>query len=698
MSPTTADIDDVKQQIKRLTLQLEHYNYAYHNKNQSLISDEEYDKLFHQLVRLEQQYPQYKLASSPTSIVGSKVTSKFTQAKHTAPMLSLNNIFTNNNTDNNLDKPALKPLNTERHLELLQFHERNIKALMVSSIEYVMSTKYDGIAISLTYTNGVLTQALTRGDGYTGEDVTANVKTIKSIPTRLDMTVISTPNLIVRGEILIKTVDFAILNANQIKHGLKPFANPRNAASGSIRQLDTKICAQRPLYFFAYALIDDKDSLSNKTFMHQLKLLKSLGFDIGPYTKLGTSLSQMIEYYEFIENARNQLEFGIDGVVYKVNNLAWQQRLGYVLRAPRYAIAYKFSAYTAESKILDIITQVGRTGAITPVARIEPVFVAGVIISNATLHNFDEIIRMDIRINDYVLVKRAGEVIPQICQVIHAKRSSANLKYLPPTQCPECNTQLIKTPAEAIIRCPNILSCKAQILGRLSHFTSKAAMNIDGLGEKTIAELLKHNLITSTIDIYKLKLEDMIQIKGFAHKGATKLIEAIANSKNTTLERLIYALSIRHVGEATSLTLAKYFQSIDALMQTSYDELIKLNDIGETVASAIIEFISQEQSQTLVKQLIDEVGISYPLTNSVIELTNNKISGLTFVITGSLEHYTREQLKQLIIAQGGIITNSVSKKTNYLIVGADAGSKLVKAQQLNITQLSEDECLELINN
>jgi DNA ligase (NAD+) len=672
-------------EIDSLTDALNKYNYSYHTEDISLISDEEYDSLFRKLQELEQKYPQFKRPDSPTNKVGGVVLAAFNQVAHQIPMLSLNNIFTDIST-----------LDTQlRHKELLQFNKRISEALGLDTITYIASPKYDGVAISITYTNGILTQALTRGDGFTGEDVTLNIKTIKNIPLKLQTKKVP-EHLEVRGEVLILTNDFIKLNQDQDTMGFKHYANPRNTAAGSIRQLDSKITASRPLHFFAYAIANTSSELKFTQFSEQLDYLKKIGFDLSKYCKLCTGADELINFYENILATRQRLPFGIDGVVYKVNEIALQDKLGFVARAPRFAIAHKFPAEEAESQILDIQIQVGRTGALTPVAKIKPVTVGGVIVSNASLHNQDEVRRKDIRIGDYVVVRRAGDVIPEVVRVVIDKRLTNTSEFIMPNCCPVCGSHLVRLGDEAIIRCSGGLYCSAQKKYTLIHFASKLALNIDGMGEKIVEQLLDNQLINTPADIFRLQIDDLVALDRFAEKSATNLINAINQSKNTTLKRLIYALGIRHVGESTAGSLANTFGTLDNLIKANINELLQINDIGGTVATSIVDFFSESHNRQIIAELI-ELGINYP-KNVSQSIFNTHISGKTFVLTGTLTDYTRDEAKALIENFAGRVSSSVSKKTDYVVAGTEAGSKLDKATSLGVTILDEQQFKQLFES
>lgn len=682
---TAADAS-VEMRIKHLTSELNRFNLYYHTYDQSLISDEEYDKLFKELQQLESEYPNFIQLDTPTQRVGGKILAGFSQITHQLPMLSLSNVFSDmSEADFDL-----------RHKELLQFAERIDKELAIGldKIEFVAMPKFDGVAISLTYENGILTKAATRGDGYTGEDVTQNIKTIRNIPLSINIRGRAPELLEVRGEILILTEDFAALNLLQQKKGDKIYANPRNLAAGTIRQLDSSITASRPLRFFAYSIARHSDSINYATFNTELQLLKDLGFTVDENCRLLTGVAELVDYYEQMLTRRNQLEFGIDGVVYKVNQIDLQQKLGFVSRAPRFAVAHKFPAEEVESEIINIEVQVGRTGALTPVARIKPVNVAGVIVTNATLHNQEEIHRKDIRVGDKVIVRRAGDVIPEIVRSIpEARTRELEVFHMPPS-CPACGSHLIQESGETIIRCSAGLYCIAQKKQAITHFASKLAFNIDGLGEKIVEQLVDAGLINSIPDVFRLTEAQLVNLERFAEKSAKNLIESIGNSKNTTLPRFIYALGIRHVGEASAKDLAKAFGSIDKLQTATKEELMQVNDIGEVVAESILNFFVEEHNCIVINEL-KQLGVSYPQLIAK-NLFNPRVTAKTFVITGSFINYKRDEIKARLEEFGAKVAGSVSKKTDYVIVGEDAGSKLEKAQELGIPLIDELQLADLM--
>jgi len=684
LEPTEQPLKLAQQQIDELTARLIEYNYYYHNNNQSLISDEEYDQLFRQLQQLEQQYPQLRWNNSPTQTVGFTPQTAFKQLTHQIPMLSLNNIFST------LDKDDTH----SRHVELLQFLQRTQDAVAAESIEYIASPKYDGVAISLIYQHGTLKHAITRGDGFSGEDVTLNIKTIKNIPHKLNADI--APQLLeVRGEVLIKTADFMQLNKLQQQLGLKLYANARNLAAGSIRQLDASITATRPLHFFAYAISQNSHAENYSTFWQQLELLNQLGFDTGQqWLKLCANFADLVTYYENMLHQRATMPFGIDGVVYKVNSIAKQQQLGFVMRAPRFAIAHKFPAEEQKSQIIDIQVQVGRTGALTPVATITPITVGGVMVSHATLHNQEEITRKDIRLHDFVMVRRAGDVIPEIVRVLQDERPANSQEFMMPSTCPICGAHIIKEEHETILRCSGGLFCDAQKKQTITHFASKLAMNIDGLGEKIVEQLVDLNLVNNVADLYQLHIGQLEVLDRFGKKSATNLINAIQNSKHTTLSRLIYALGIRHVGEATAKDLAKTFGNLDNLMAANTTELMLVNDVGKIVAQSIVDFFAEKHNRDIIYRL-KELGVNYREQSNASKY-HELISGKTFVISGTMVNFSREQIKQTLEEFGAKVASSVSAKTDCLIVGNEPGSKFDKATQLKIKIIDESEFLTIL--
>lgn len=686
MNDLFSNVDPIEAKMIQLTKELNYHNLLYHTYDNSIISDEEYDRIFRELIDLEREHPQFKQADSPSQKVGGIILSKFNQLEHKIPMLSLGNVFS-----------VMGELQNElRHQELIQFTNRLAKELVCSAgeLNFVASPKYDGVAISLLYKNGVLVQALTRGDGYTGEDVTNNVRTIRNIPLTLQCDLFAPEMLEVRGEILIQTQDFIRLNQQQTSKGERLYANPRNLAAGSLRQLDSSITASRPLCFYAYALAQHSRDLNFDLFSAQLEQLKAFGFSIAKECQRVIGVAGLIEYYEKMLNQRNQLDFGIDGVVYKLDNIAEQEKLGYVARAPRFAIAHKFPAEEVESELLGIEVQVGRTGALTPVARVKPVVVAGVLVTNATLHNQAEIWRKDVRVGDIVVVRRAGDVIPEIAGSLPLRRTQDLNIFNMPTECPACGSKVVAEEGEAILRCSAGLYCIAQKKQALIHFASKLALNIDGMGEKSVEQLVDAGLINSIPDIYRLNVEQLSKLERFADKSARNLIQAIELSKNTTLPRLIYALGIRHVGESSAKDLAKAFGSVDALANANLEQLLQVREIGAIVAQSILDFFAEEHNLRVLQELID-LGINYTLITAE-NFYHPLITGKIFVITGSFIDFKREDIKAKLEDYGAKVSGSMSKKTNYVIAGSEAGSKLDKAQELGTEIIDEARLIELM--
>ena len=669
-----ADKENIKKKIQELIEKINLFDYQYYVLDNPSVSDFEYDKIFRLLIDLENEYPELIQPDSPTQRVGGEALEAFESVIHRQAMLSLNNAFEED--------------------ELIAFDKRIKDAIGVDEIEYAVEPKFDGLAITLTYENGIFIQGATRGDGYTGENVTHNLKTIRSIPTKL-----SHPNppkvLEVRGEVLMLKKDFELLNQTQESLGEKKFANPRNAAAGSLRQLDPRITAKRPLTFFSYGLGVCEPNLNLKTHTETIQLLKQFNLPISDLSASVKGVQGLKSFYEKVLKLRESLAYDIDGVVYKVNSFNYQNELGFVSRAPRWAIAHKFPAEEALTEILDINVQVGRTGAITPVARLKPVFVGGVTVTNATLHNEDEMIRKDVHIGDIVSVRRAGDVIPEIVRVLIDKRPKAIKKFKMPTICPECGSPLTRIDDEAVIRCSGGLICPAQQKQSIIHFASRKAMDIEGLGDKSIEQLVTVGLIHELPDIYKLELEQLINLDRMAEKSAQNLLDAIEKSKNTTLPRFIYALGIRNVGESTAKDLASFYGDLDEIMKQTEDKLQLVPDIGPTVAKSISDFFKQNKNRELIQSL-RKLGINWP-KHDIKKSISGIFAGKTFVLTGTLPSMSREEAKSIIEMNGGKVAGSVSKKTDYVVAGSDAGSKLTNAQELGIKVISQDELLELID-
>lgn len=664
---------------------LKQHNIAYYLYDTPTISDAEYDLLFRELQQLEATYPELQRPDSVTQQIGAPPLTAFAQVQHTLPMLSLSNAFSVE--------------------EVVAFDRRCAEGLALTGlsaqqIEYACEPKFDGLAISLRYEQGLLTQAATRGDGTTGEDVTANIRTIRSIPLKLNGIV---PSILeVRGEVLIFKKAFLRLNQKQQERGEKIFANPRNAAAGSLRQLDSKITATRPLTFFAYGMgelqLDTEQTQQPRSHIELLNWLAQLGLPVCNVYKQVCGAAGLIHFYQTLVEQRQQLPYEIDGVVYKVNNFRAQAELGFISRAPRFALAHKFPAEEAYTQITDIQVQVGRTGAITPVARLAPVIVGGVTVTNATLHNEDELRRKDIHIGDIAVVRRAGDVIPEIVRVLPERRSPDAHLFKMPATCPVCQSHLERTEDEAVLRCTGGLFCAAQRKQALLHFAQRRAMDIEGLGEKLIDQLVDQGLVHTPADLFKLNPAVLSSLERMGKKSADNLIHAIQQAKQTTLARFIYALGIRHVGQATANELAHHFGQLKLLIIASADDLLRINDIGPVVAQSIVNFFAEAHNLTVIHQM-QEAGVTWPehTQEENIRLTG-KLSGKTFVLTGTLPTLTREQAKTMLEAVGAKVVNSVSKKTDYVVAGSDAGSKLSKAQSLGITILDEEAMKALLSS
>ena len=668
-----ANKENIKNKIQELIEMISAFDYQYYVLDNPSISDFEYDKIFRSLVDLENENPELIRPDSPSQRVGGKALDAFESVIHRQAMLSLNNAFDDD--------------------ELIAFDKRIKDDIGIDEVEYAVEPKFDGLAITLTYENGIFVQGATRGDGYTGENVTHNLKTIRSIPTKLNY--IHPPKLLeVRGEVLMLKKDFELLNQKQESLGEKQFANPRNAAAGSLRQLDPRITATRPLTFFSYGLGVCEPNLNLKTHTQTIQLLKQFNLPISDLSTSVKGVKGLQSFYDKVSKLRNALAYDIDGVVYKVNSFNYQNELGFVSRAPRWAIAHKFPAEEALTEILDINVQVGRTGAITPVARLKPVFVGGVTVTNATLHNEDEMTRKDVHIGDIVSVRRAGDVIPEIVRVLINKRPKTIKKFRMPTECPECGSALVRIDDEAIIRCSGGLVCPAQQKQSIIHFASRKAMDIEGLGDKSVEQLVTVGLIHELPDIFKLKLEQLINLDRMAEKSSRNLLDAIEKSKSTSLPRFIYALGIRNVGESTAKDLAGFYGDLDEIMKQTEESLQIVPDIGPTVAKSISDFFRQTKSREVINSLIG-LGVHWPKYD-IKKSSSGIFATKTFVLTGTLPSMSREEAKSIIEMNGGKVVGSVSKKTDYVVAGSDAGSKLTTAQELGLKIISQQELLKLI--
>ncbi len=662
---------DAISQIKFLRTKINHHNIQYYVHDDPIISDSEYDGLMQDLLRLEKENPNLITPDSPTQRVGAKPLTEFKSITHKLPMLSLANAM-------NID-------------ELKEFDKQIKKGLgQENDVEYMAEPKLDGLAVELVYENGIFSHGSTRGDGTTGEDITQNLKTIRGIPLVISN---NPPTLLeIRGEVYIGHSDFKNMNKKRLEKQETPFANPRNCAAGSLRQLDPLITSQRPLRIFCYApgLIEGMKFESQKEF---LNALPNWGFPVNPHVKIGSGIDFLIDYYENAEKLRESLEYDIDGVVFKVNSFQNQDELGVRSKSPRWAIAGKLKTQQVTTKILNIEPSVGRTGAITPVAKLEPVSVGGVLVSNATLHNQDEINRKDVRIGDTALIQRAGDVIPEVIKVILSKRPSNTLPYVLPTTCPICKEKIHKPKGEAVARCQN-KNCPAQIKGQIEHFVSKNCMGIDGFGTKLVEQLVNNKLISNVSDIFNLNMKVLSNLDRMAEKSAQNILDSIENSKATTLARFIHALGIRNVGEHSAKVLEKSFEGdLSLLMNATMESLMEIHEIGDIMAESIHEYFNLESNITMIQACMQS-GIT---VKKIEKIQSSKFSGKIFVFTGSLEKFTRKDAQDMVENLGARSSNSVSRKTNFLIAGPGSGSKLNKAIELGITVLSEDEFLNKIN-
>jgi DNA ligase (NAD+) len=653
------------QELRKL---LQTYNYNYYVLDAPTIPDAEYDRLFRELQALEKQHPELKTSDSPTQRVGGRPLKSFAQVQHTIPMLSLDNAFTDD--------------------ELYAFDKRIHDRLKTDAvIEYACEPKLDGVAVSLIYNNGVLAKAATRGDGTTGEDITQNVKTIKSVPLRLQGNKDYPQILEVRGEIYIPKSGFAVLNEKAKLDGEKTFANPRNAAAGSLRQLDSHITASRPLAFFCYEIGQISGEKLANTHSGVLHKLTSWGLPVVPKTAVVKGIKGCIKYYKKIGAERDDLRYEIDGVVYKVDQLDLQKRLGFVSRAPRWAIAHKYPAQEELSVIKGIDFQVGRTGALTPVARLEPVNVGGAVVSNATLHNVDEIERKDVRIGDVVIVRRAGDVIPEVVSVVKERRPKKTVVVKLPQKCPVCGSEVIREEGETIARCSGGLYCPAQRKEAIKHFAARKAMDVDGLGDKLIEQLVDADLVNHADDLYALTLKPVAALERMATKSAENLLEALEKSKTTTLPKFLFALGVREVGETTARNLALHFGKLAAMQNATEEELLQVADVGPIVAKNIVIFFKQPHNIEVIKSLL-KAGIHWP-DIAIPDKSSLPLAGKTIVLTGALKNYSRAEAKEKLQELGAKVSGSVSPKTDLVIAGEDSGSKLNKALKLNIKVINE---------
>ncbi len=669
-------MEDILKEVQELRKEIEYHNKRYYVHDDPEISDFEYDTLFKRLLELEKEYPEYATPDSPTQKVGSGPLKTFEEIKHSLAMLSLENAFS--------DK------------DILDFDIRIKKYLKLNdndSIEYTVEPKMDGLAVELVYNHGRFSIASTRGDGYTGENITQNMKTILTVPLSLIKKADGGPLpdlLEVRGEVYMEKQAFKELNNKRIGEGLPPFANPRNAAAGSLRQLDPRITATRPLNMFCYGTGNVSD-LKEETYYDTMLYIQELGLRVNrPHIKVCPSIKEAIAYCHQLEEGRDEFPFEIDGAVIKVNSLDLQKRLGTKTRSPRWAVAFKFKAVQGTSRILKIDVQVGRTGALTPVARLEPVEIGGVTVRRATLHNQEEIDKKDIRVNDTVIIQRAGDVIPEVVKSVESKRTGMETVYKIPDNCPVCSSRVVKTEGEVVIRCPN-RSCPAQLLAGLKHFVSKGAMNIEGLGDKIVTQLIDRGFVKEGADFYRLDMDQLMELDKIERKSARNILDAVEKSRRTTLAKFIFALGIRHVGEHVAAILAGHFQDIDRLEKAGEDELLALKEIGPQIAESITAYFSDENNIRHIKRLL-ESGVKFEGAKTS---EASPVSGKNIVVTGSLRSMKRGEFRDFILENGGRLASSVSRNTDYVVYGENPGSKLEKAGDLGVEIIEEDDFFKL---
>ncbi|HFG2432066.1 TPA: NAD-dependent DNA ligase LigA [Vibrio cholerae] len=668
-------MSNVEQKLTELRQILHEHGVRYYVEDAPTIPDAEYDRLMRELLELEAAHPELMSSDSPSLRVGGRPLDAFESVVHEIPMLSLDNAFDDS--------------------ELESFYRRMTDRIpAVQHSAFCCEPKLDGLAVSLLYENGVLTRAATRGDGTTGENITENVRTIKAIPLRLQGADFPT-RLEVRGEVFMPKAGFEALNARALKKGEKQFVNPRNAAAGSLRQLDSKITAQRPLAFYAYSVgVIEGRELATSHYQRFLQL-KGWGLPICPETKLVTSLTEVKAFYQDILQRRQSLAYEIDGVVIKVDDIQLQERLGFVARAPRWAIAYKFPAQEELTLLNDVEFQVGRTGAITPVAKLEPVFVGGVTVSNATLHNADEIERLGVMVGDTVVIRRAGDVIPQIVSVVLERRPENAKPIVFPTRCPVCQSDVDRVEGEAVARCSGGLICQAQCKEALKHFVSRKAMDVEGLGDKVIEQLVDREMVSTPADLFRLRAGELTILERMGPKSAQNVIDALNKAKQTTLPKFLYALGIREVGEATALNLAQHFLSLEAIQQASLEQFIEVPDVGVVVASHLQAFFAQDRNQQVINELLEQ-GITWPALTAAPVAVNSALAGKVVVLTGSFTQLSRNDAKAALQALGAKVTGSVSKNTDMVFAGEAAGSKLAKAAELGIQVFDEQALIEFL--
>ncbi len=670
-----------EKRIKELSSEIEIHNHNYYVNDKPTISDFEFDKLLEELIALENQFPELLLSTSPSQRVGGAITKEFKSVKHTYPMLSLSNSYS---TEDMIDFDR-------RVQEGLGLQSADL--FSSSTVKYVCELKFDGLSIGLNYTNGQLVQAVTRGDGVQGDDVTTNAKTIRSIPLKLKGNFPS--SFEIRGEIFMPRTIFDEINKEREEIGESPLANPRNAASGTMKMQDSSVVASRRLDCFVYYMLGEE--VPFKSHFENLNAAKSWGFNVSKHSKLLDNINEVLEFIEYWDKERFNLPYDIDGIVIKVNDYKQQLQLGFTAKSPRWAIAYKFKAEQVSTELLEITYQVGRTGAITPVANLKPVALGGTTVKRASLHNADIIEKLDVRVGDFVFVEKGGEIIPKIIGVDLTKRQAHTnpTKYI--THCPECGTPLIRDEGEANHFCPNEMECPPQVIGKMEHFASRKAMNIDSLGGETIDQLFKAGLVKNIADLFDLKKEQLLPLERMAEKSANNLIEGLEACKNVPFERVLYAIGIRHVGETTAKKIAKKVKSLDALMGLTKEQLLETDEVGGVIAESIADFFADEKNKNIIERL-KNAGLQFELSEEQQQAGSDKLNGLTFVISGVFNKHSRDQLKELIEFNGGKNSGSISGKTSYLLAGDNMGpEKLKKAEKLGVKIISEDDFEKMLD-
>ena len=658
----------IENRINELIDLINYHNEKYYNQDEPEITDFEYDNLMKELIKLEEENPELKRVDSPSSRVGGKALDKFTQITHKIPMLSLSNAYS---------------------AQDLRDFDKRVRDINNNGVEYVVEFKIDGLSVGLNYNDGVFDKGATRGNGVVGEDITENLKTVKSIPLNINQD----NEVVVRGEVYISKENFENINKSQEEQGLQLFANPRNLAAGTLRQLDSKLTAKRPLDIFVFNL-EYIEGMEFESHSQSLEYLHKLGFKVSPNYKVCNSIDEVIEHIEYWTKNRDSLDFDIDGMVIKVNNLKQRENMGYTAKSPRWAIAYKFPAEQKKTKLIDIIVEVGRTGTITPTAILEPVRLAGTTVSRATLHNEDYITEKDIRIGDTVLVQKAGDIIPQVVEVKKEERTGDEIEFKLPDKCPVCSEPTVRLEGEAAVKCINI-SCPAQIRRGIIHFVSRDAMNIDGLGESIITLLLEKELIKDVADLYYIKKEDVVGLERMGEKSATNLINSIEKSKSNELYRLINGLGIKYIGVKGAKVLAKSFNNIDEIINADINQLINLEEFGEIMANSVVQFFREERNLNVIEKL-KQAGVNTENITDEDDSIEKIFEGMKIVLTGTLPTLKRNDAKEMIESRGGKATSSVSKSTTFVLAGEEAGSKLTKANELGIKVIDEEKFLELI--